>query len=83
MVSIPQGYRNTTLASLAGHMRQVGLDPDAIRAALLATKARFCSQLPGLIGMPRLFLPRKQGFPLFSIWAKSDNNRLACFRHRE
>ena len=39
---IPEGYRNTTLASLAGHMRRVGMHVEAIKAALLETNARRC-----------------------------------------
>ena len=40
---IPEGYRNSTLASLAGHMRQVGMTPEEIRAALLAVNANRCT----------------------------------------
>jgi hypothetical protein len=40
---IPEGRRNTTLTSLAGHMRKAGLGEDAIRAALLAENAARCS----------------------------------------
>ena len=39
---IPDGYRNKTLTSLAGHMRQVGMGLEEIRAALLATNLRRC-----------------------------------------
>lgn len=39
---IPDGYRNKTLASLAGHMRQVGMGPEEIKAALLAINVRRC-----------------------------------------
>jgi len=39
---IPEGHRNNTLARLAGHLRQVGMDAGEIKAALLARNASRC-----------------------------------------
>lgn len=40
--TIPEGQRNTTLASFAGSMRNRGMSPGAIRAALLAENRQRC-----------------------------------------
>lgn len=40
--AIPEGYRNKTLASIAGHLRQIGLGAEEIKAALLATNSHRC-----------------------------------------
>ncbi|MCC5831108.1 MAG: DUF3987 domain-containing protein [Phycisphaeraceae bacterium] len=40
--AITEGYRNKTLTSIAGHMRQIGMGFDEIKAALLATNATRC-----------------------------------------
>jgi hypothetical protein len=40
---IPQGERNSTLASLAGSMRRRGMSQDAIAAGLLAENKRACN----------------------------------------
>ena len=40
---IPEGTRNTTLASLAGTMRRKGMTPEAIEAALLQENAQRCN----------------------------------------
>lgn len=40
---IPEGKRNSTLASLAGHMRRIGMGPGPIAAALHATNCDRCS----------------------------------------
>ena len=40
---IPEGYRNRTLASQAGHMRQIGMAAEEIAPALHAINARRCS----------------------------------------
>ncbi len=39
---IPKGYRNSTPASQAGHMRRIGMGVGAIQAALRETNARRC-----------------------------------------
>ena len=39
---IPEGYRNKTLASQAGHMRQIGMTTEEIAPALRAINARRC-----------------------------------------
>ena len=41
--AIPEGYRNKKLASLAGHMRQVGMGEEEIKAALLTINRRRCT----------------------------------------
>lgn len=46
---IPDGYRNATLASLAGKLRFIGLHPDAIYAAL-QVQAQFQCENPDTIG---------------------------------
>ncbi len=40
--AIPKGCRNKTLASQAGHMRQIGMTPAEIAPALLAINTRRC-----------------------------------------
>ena len=42
LAMIPEGARNTTLASLAGTMRRKGMTPEAIVAALLQENAQRC-----------------------------------------
>ena len=39
---IPEGYRNTTLANQAGHMRQIGMTPQEIAPALQAVNLSRC-----------------------------------------
>lgn len=39
---IPEGHRNNTLTSIGGHLRQIGMGFDEIRAALLATNIARC-----------------------------------------
>jgi hypothetical protein len=39
---IPEGHRNLTLTSMAGHMRKAGFDEDAIREALAAVNRTRC-----------------------------------------
>jgi len=40
--AIPEGYRNTTLANQAGHMRQIGMTVEEITPALLAINEGRC-----------------------------------------
>jgi len=40
--AIPEGRRNDALASIAGHLRRIGLDPPAIAAALHQVNAERC-----------------------------------------
>lgn len=41
--AIPEGYRNKTLASIAGHLRRIGMQVEEIKAALLAVNGHRCT----------------------------------------